>query len=135
VRCEAITRACNVDGPRRLRSKDRFKVLTTTLRRRVPVSTFARLVVRTLDPARGSSSACAPSLSPSSSTGNHGRNLRRRSVTMGILSSCEPPNDARFTCVGTGSGLPIFLCEGGCIRYEDGAGHGHARVELRLGVS
>ena len=108
--------------------KDRREALTTALRRRV--STFAR-PVRTLDPARGSSSACAPSLSSSSSTGNRGRDLRRRGVTMGISASVgrglssdgawEPPDDDRFTCVVgtfTGSGLRIFLQSGPqqCIR-------------------
>jgi hypothetical protein len=113
--------------------KDRREADTTALLRRV--STFVR-PVRTLDPARGSSSACAPSLSSSSSIGNRsGRDLRRRSVTMGISSSCEPPDDARFICVGTGSGLRIFLYER--VRYEDWSrciGLGYARVELRLGV-
>jgi hypothetical protein len=54
---------------------------------------------------------------------------------MGMSSSCEPPDDARFICVGTGSGLRIFLYER--VRYEDWSRCirlGYARVELRLGV-
>jgi hypothetical protein len=106
---------------------------TTALRRRV--STFARPVMLTLDPARGPSSACAPWLSSSSSTCNCGCHLHRRSMTMCMSSSCEPPDDVRFSCVGTGSGLHIFLCE--CVRYEDWSrciGLGYARLELRLCV-
>jgi hypothetical protein len=111
--------------------KDRLEAETTPLLRRV--STFARLVVRTLDPVRGSSSACAPSLSSSSSTGNRsGRDLRRRSVTMGISSSCEHSDHTCFICMGTGSGLCIFLCE--CVRYSRRIGLGYAHVEFRLGV-
>lgn len=99
--------------------KDRLETLTTALLR--SVSTFARPVAHTLDPARGSSYACAPSLSLSSSTGNRARDLGRRSETVGMALSCEAPDDARFFCVSTavtGSGPHIF-----------------ARVELRLGVA
>lgn len=40
-----------------------------------------------------------------------GHDLRHHPVTtMVIPSSWEPPNDAHFTCVGTRSGLRIFLC-------------------------
>jgi hypothetical protein len=111
--------------------KNRLEADTTALL--CHASTFARPVVRALDPARDSSSAFAPSRSLSS-TGNRRRDLGRHSVTKGRSSSCEPPDDAGCSCVGTGSGLRIFLCEGGCVRYKDGVEHGHAHVELRLGV-
>ena len=85
-------------------------------RREADITALRRGVTRTLDPARGSSSACAPSLSSSSSKGNRGHDLRRRSVTVGIMpagaSSSGPPNDARFTVV-VGSGFRIFLLRPG----------------------
>ena len=96
---------------------DRFEaLLTTVLRRRLaPVSTFTK-PVDTLDHARGSSSACAPSLSSSSSTGNRGRDLRLCSVTaLGISSSCEkPPDDVCFTtCVVGSAHLSVVNTLGG----------------------
>ena len=78
-----------------------------------PRVTFAG-PVRTLDLARGSSSA-SPSLSSLSSTGSRGRDLRRRFMNMGTSASAavaaawrKLPNDDRFTRI-TGSGLHIFL--------------------------
>jgi hypothetical protein len=93
-----------------------------------------------LDPARGSSSACAPSLFSSSSTGNRGRDLRRRSVTMVISASgpltpgrsAPPPHVDRFTCV-TGSSLRIFLWKRASdTRIVSSVGK-KTRVELWLG--
>jgi hypothetical protein len=54
---------------------------------------------------------------------------------MGMSSSCEAPNNVRFICVGTGSGLRILLCE--CVKCEDWSRCkrlGYALIELRLGV-
>jgi hypothetical protein len=62
---------------------------------------FARPVVRTSIP-RGAPRP--PVRHHSLSTGNRARDLRRRSMTMGMSSSCEAPDDARFSC-GTGLGL------------------------------
>jgi hypothetical protein len=112
--------------------QDRREALTTALRR--CVLTFARPVVRTLDPARDSSSDCAISLSLSS-TGNRRRtHLRRRSETIAMLLSvgaCEPPDDAHFTCVGWSRSLRIFPY--GCVRCEEWR-IGYARVGLRLSI-
>ena len=95
---------------RRLSPRDRREVVVTTTALRRGVSTFA-MPVRTLDPARG------PLLRRRSRhhAGNRGRDLCRRSVTMGTSASGAtaaaawrtPPDDDRFTCV-TGSGLRIF---------------------------
>jgi hypothetical protein len=70
------------------------------LRLRLQVSTYVRPVpeVCTPDPARGTTSACTPSLSPSSSTGNRRRDLRQRSVTMGIHRLGALPDDVRIMC-------------------------------------
>ena len=79
------------------------------------VSTFARSVpVRTIDPARGSSFARATTFSSSSSTDNLKRDLRHRSVTMGMSSSGGPVNlptsfiSSAWAQV-TGSGSRVFL--------------------------
>lgn len=83
-----ITRACYVTGPRRPRSK-----IVVSRSRHCGVSTFARLVLRTLDPARGYPIACVPLFSSPLSTGNVGHDLRCRPVTTGISSpggACEP---------------------------------------------
>jgi hypothetical protein len=92
---------------------DRRDDETTELRRRI--STLAK-PARTLDPGSGSSSAWAPSLSSSSSTGNRGRDLRRRSVIVGVSSNDERGlstggscDDSCFIGAGKGSGFRIFL--------------------------
>jgi hypothetical protein len=113
--------------------RDRREAATTALRRRV--SMFARLA-RTLDPARGSSSACAPSLSSSSSIGNRGRDLRRRSVTMGIrvlsvpLSSGGPPT----TPVSPRHGIGFAHLSVRQIGQIRGLGAWDTRVELWFGI-
>jgi hypothetical protein len=98
-RVGAITRACYVDGLRRPSIKDRREVDTT----RFSAAVFRRSLgqVRTLDPARGSSSACAPSLVVVVMQVTAADAIYvSRSVTMGISSSSEPPDDAHFTLRG-----------------------------------
>jgi hypothetical protein len=123
--------------------RDRRDVETTALRRRI--STFD-MPARTLVPASGSSSAWAPSLSSSSSTGGRGRDLRRRSVTV-VVSSREvrgfspddgrEPEGVRFNKGGARSGLRIFLrvkrneSDNSEKKHKDNE---CARIELRLCV-
>lgn len=90
----------------------RGAVMTALCRRVVPVSTFTRLV-STPDPTRGSSPACAPPLSSSSSTGNRGSDLV---IHWYVVSYEKPPDVVRFICVvSTESSLRIVLC--GWVKY------------------
>jgi hypothetical protein len=87
------------------------------------MSTFTRPIVRALDPVRGPSSTCAPSLSSLSSTGNRGRDVRRRSVTMAISS----PVSLLSTRVSPERG-PDPICASFCVNASDRVAH---RVMVR----
>ena len=110
-------------------------LLTTALRRRVvPVSTVTK-TVRTLDPARGSSTTCAPSISSSSSTGNRGLDLRRRSVTTLVYRRLVRTSPRRpFYHVRLWIGFAHLSVAGGSDIQGCGRSVGYACVELRLGV-